>query len=76
MPDARSTPQTCLSLRHKIMYIDCQEATPGRVNVDSDTAIFWCGKSQECRGPDGLPATPGTCGSDRPCFEGVGSLRR
>jgi hypothetical protein len=62
---------TCLHLRHKLMYVDSRHATPGFVDNSSDTRVFWCMKSQDCRGPDGSPVTPCDCSGSRACYDGV-----
>jgi hypothetical protein len=59
---------SCLHLRHKLMYVDERQATPGLVDDSSDTRIFWCVKTQESLGPDAEPVSPGDCTPDRACY--------
>jgi hypothetical protein len=57
----------CLHLRHKLMYVDEDQSTPGMVDDSSDTRIFFCTKTQESLGPDGEPVTPKMCHPGRDC---------
>jgi hypothetical protein len=59
---------TCLHLRHKMMYVDAREQTPGLVDDRSDTRIYFCVKSQESLGPDGESVSPKQCTNSRNCF--------
>jgi hypothetical protein len=69
MTDVRPvTLQTsCLHLRHKLMYVDERQETPGLVDDTSDTRIFFCVKTQESIGPDAGPVSPTDCTSNRSC---------
>jgi hypothetical protein len=58
----------CLSLRHKMMYVDERHAVRGMVDDSSDTRIYWCTKTQEALGPDGKPVSPGDCETGRECY--------
>lgn len=64
--------QTCLHLRHKLMYVDVEHMRPGEVDVSSQTRNYWCQLSQESRGPDREPAEPFSCSASRACYRGVG----
>jgi len=59
---------SCLNLRHKLMYIDERQTQPGVVDDSSDTRVFFCVKTQDTLGPDGEPAAPTQCGSERSCY--------
>jgi hypothetical protein len=59
---------TCLSLRHKTMYIDVRHATPGTAEAECDSRVYWCSHTQECRGPDGETVGPCECSASRPCY--------
>ncbi|MHC5005398.1 MAG: hypothetical protein ACYTJ0_20035 [Planctomycetota bacterium] len=59
----------CEHLRHKMMYVDERQSTPGLVDDSSDTRVFFCVKSQESLGPDGEPVSPTDCRPDRGCYE-------
>lgn len=58
----------CLNLRHKLMYCDPRQATPGEVDDTSDTRVFLCSLSHEVLGPDGKPVGPKACQSGRACY--------
>ncbi len=58
----------CLNLRHKMMYCDPRQATPGLVDDRSDTRVYLCVLTQEVLGPDDKPVSPGDCGSSRACY--------
>lgn len=62
--------ETCLRLRHKLMYVDARHMTPGLVDDSSDTRLYWCQLTQDCRGPDGAGAAPNLCSASRACYEG------
>jgi hypothetical protein len=64
---------TCLNLRHKLMYCDERHSTPGWVDVDSDTRVYFCMRSQESLGPDGSPVHPRDCSPGRRCYCGNSS---
>jgi len=64
----------CQNLRHKMMYCDARQSTPGLVDDRSDTRVYLCMLSQEVIGPDGKPVGPKTCCSgSRACFQGNGA---
>lgn len=64
----------CLNLRHKMMYCDPRQATPGLVDDRSDTRVYLCMLSQEVIGPDGKPVGPKSCcSSGRGCYQGNAS---
>lgn len=58
----------CLNLRHKMMYCDPRQATPGFVDDHSDTRVYLCTHSQEVLGPDGQPVSPSACRQGRSCY--------
>lgn len=58
----------CRSLRHKLMYVDERQSTPGLVDDSSDTRVFWCVRTQEVLGPDGEPVSPTDCDRARSCY--------
>ena len=59
---------SCLHLRHKLMYVDERQRTPGLVDDSSDTRVFFCVKTQESLGPDREPVDPKLCTPDRSCY--------
>ena len=59
---------TCMHLRHKLMYVDARHKQRGMVDVNSDTRVYWCSKTQECFGPDDQPVSPGDCSNGRACY--------
>lgn len=67
---SREFTSCCLNLRHKMMFLDSSQSTPGMVDDSSDTRVFWCTKTQEVLGPDGLPVSPGECATMRECYCG------
>jgi hypothetical protein len=58
----------CMSLRHKMMYVDERHAPRGMVDDSSDTRIYWCTKTQDALGPDGQPVSPSDCAQSRQCY--------
>lgn len=60
--------KTCVLLRHKLMYVDDSQMTPGLVYDDSDTRVFWCNHTMDPLGPDDAPANPVVCANGRKCF--------
>lgn len=58
----------CLNLRHKMMYVDERQRTPGLVDDSSDTRVFFCVKTQDALGPDGEPVSPPDCAPSRACY--------
>lgn len=61
----------CVHLRHKMMYVDPRQATPGLVDDGSDTRVFLCLRTHEVLGPDDRPVGPGDCATGRACYEGT-----
>jgi hypothetical protein len=62
----------CLNLRHKMMYLDPRQMTPGMVDDGSDTRVFLCLLTQSALGPDDGHVSPGKCASEgRGCFKGA-----
>lgn len=59
----------CLCLRHKLMYADGRQASPGMVDDSSDTRVYFCSKSQDSLGPDAQPVHPQDCTAARACFK-------
>ncbi|MFO0872834.1 MAG: hypothetical protein U0575_02530 [Phycisphaerales bacterium] len=62
--------QTCLNLRHKLMYVDVDHMRPGEVDITSETRQYWCQVSQDARGPDRGPVSPADCSAGRGCHCG------
>ena len=58
----------CMNLRHKMMYCDERQTTPGMVDDSSSTRVFFCILSHDSLGPDGRPAAPTLCSPDRNCY--------
>jgi hypothetical protein len=61
----------CMHVRHKMMYVDPAQATPGLVDDNSDTRVYLCVLTQEVLGPDGKLVTPGNCSPGRSCYCGA-----
>ena len=59
---------TCMHLRHKLMYVDERHAQRGMVDVNSDTRVYWCAKTQESLGPDRRHVAPDVCSNGRACY--------
>jgi hypothetical protein len=59
---------TCMHLRHKLMYCDDRHVQRGLVDVNSDTRVFLCAKTQEVLGPDDRPVSVGECSNGRACY--------
>ena len=59
---------SCLHIRHKMMYCDARQSTPGMVDDSSDTRVFFCQHTQEALGPDGEPVSPTECTHARNCY--------
>ena len=72
MSDIRPVKLTasCLNLRHKLMYVDMRQSSPGLVDDTSDTRVFFCVQSQDSLGLDGDPVSPQDCTPSRSCFCG------
>jgi hypothetical protein len=65
-----------LNLRHKLMFIDPAQMTPGMVDDGSDTRVFLCTLTQTVIGPDDAPVSVRHCESQsRPCFRGAAGFR-
>lgn len=58
----------CMSLRHKLMYVDDRQSVPGMVDAESSTRIYFCNKTQEQLGPDDAPVNPVGCCAARACY--------
>ena len=58
----------CLKLRHKMMYCDERQQTPGQVDVSSDTTVFFCARTHDALGPDAEPVGPTECAPGRACY--------
>lgn len=62
----------CVNLRHKMMFVDPSQMTPGRVDDGSDTRVFLCLLTQHVLGPDDGQVSAKMCSSEgRPCFRGA-----
>jgi hypothetical protein len=61
----------CLHVRHKMMYVDPAQATPGMVDDRSDSRVYLCVLTQEVLGPDGKLVTPSNCSPGRGCYCGA-----
>ncbi|MBL8875466.1 MAG: hypothetical protein JNM86_06690 [Phycisphaerae bacterium] len=61
----------CLNMRHKMMYCDPRQATPGLIDGDSETRVLLCVLTQEVLGPDDKPVGMHQCSPDRPCYRGA-----
>jgi hypothetical protein len=62
----------CLHLRHKMMYLDPRQMTPGLVDDGSDSRVFLCQLTQHVLGPDDGQVSPTQCSSEsRGCFRGA-----
>lgn len=66
----------CMNLRHKLMYVDERQSTPGLVDDSSDTRVFFCTRTQDALGPDGEPVGPRACHAGRSCYCGPGPSPR
>ena len=60
------TPQHCLNLRHKGMYVT--DTFASERDAIEPTA-FWCACTQKSFGPDGQPVRPADCTAERHCCE-------
>ena len=74
-PRDRTLIPCCIHLRTKTQYYapDEMSAGPGYIKVTS-TGNYWCGKTQECMGPDDSVSRPKTCQPGRACYERPGDL--
>lgn len=61
----------CLNMRHKMMYCDPRQATPGLIDGTSETRVLLCVLTQEVLGPDDKPVGMHQCSPDRPCYRGA-----
>ncbi len=61
----------CLNVRHKEMYVDPRQATPGLVDDTSEGRVYICLTTQEVLGPDGKLVTPSNCSPGRGCYCGA-----
>lgn len=68
--------QTCVNLRHKLMYVDTDHMQPGLVDDASTTRQYWCQRTQDARGPDGAAVSPQACSASRECHCGRGGAGR
>jgi len=59
----------CMHLRHKMMYCDERQSTPGMVDDSSNTRVFFCIQSYDSIGPDAKPVAPKLCTPDRNCYK-------
>jgi hypothetical protein len=57
-----------MHLRHKLMYVDERHAQRGMVDVNSDTRVYWCARTQEALGPDQQHVAPDVCSNGRACY--------
>jgi hypothetical protein len=58
----------CVHLRHKMMYCDARQSTPGMVDDSSDTRVFFCTKTFDALGPDDDPVSTTDCTASRACY--------
>ena len=68
--DAIRLQVACEHLRHKMMYVDARQSTPGLVDDSSDTRVFFCIKTHDQLGPDDQPVNPTACAPSRECYCG------
>ena len=74
MLPAEKCPKPCTLLRAKRAYGEIKSDTEPSWNSGLlATDCYWCLQTMEAWGPDDQPALPGSCTSDRSCFEGVPS---
>jgi hypothetical protein len=70
MPDPINLPGVlhahCGSLRCKEMFT---AEDPMLALSTSGSGIFWCTHTQNCLGPDGEVAEPGSCKPGRSCYQ-------
>ena len=64
--------EACRSLRCKGMYLPGEPVPPDVELEVTETAVFWCLKSQAVVGPDGGPVEPGDCRPGRSCHRARG----
>jgi hypothetical protein len=59
----------CVWLRTKAMYLNLPD--PGTPETDAASACWWCLRTTDAFGPDGLTSDPSSCGRPgRSCYEG------
>ena len=64
--DERRVPDVCRSLRTKTAF--GSDGTPGEWRWgESTTAVYWCLRTMETFGPDGVFSHPHACGPGRRC---------
>lgn len=61
----------CSNMRHKMMYCDPRQATPGMIDAQSETRVLLCVLTQEVLGPDDQPVSTQGCGPGRRCYRGT-----
>ncbi|MGD9791425.1 MAG: hypothetical protein AB7Q00_10020 [Phycisphaerales bacterium] len=59
---------SCRNLRHKMMYCDERQSSPGLIDDTSDTRVFFCIKTFDALGPDHEPVCPKSCTHSRACY--------
>ncbi len=59
---------SCMNIRHKLMYCDERHSTPGLVDDNSSTRVYFCVKTHEVLGPDDKPVHPAECKAGRGCY--------
>ena len=59
---------SCMNIRHKLMYVDERHAQRGMIDINSETRVYWCSKTQDALGPDGESVTPADCSMGRACY--------
>jgi hypothetical protein len=57
----------CSKLRTKTMYLFIEGRGDPEDQPVTNSAVFWCLKTQGCLGPDDLPVSPEACKSGRAC---------
>lgn len=66
----------CVNLRHKMMYCDPRQSTPGLVDTNSQTRVYFCIQTCQSLGPDHEPVEPESCTRPgRSCYCGSGMPR-
>ncbi|MBX3390424.1 MAG: hypothetical protein KF691_13320 [Phycisphaeraceae bacterium] len=63
----------CLNMRHKMMYCDPRQSTPGMIDGSSETRVLLCVLTQEVLGPDDKPVGTLQCGPGRACYRAPAS---
>jgi hypothetical protein len=58
-------PAACRHIRCKETYYE----SPGTPEDEFHSGIYWCVRTQENRGPDGLSCGKCECGPDRACYQ-------